>query len=381
MGQGSISGNTKTQTNLLNFCLYLREDLAALGNKFFYAAEMAGMRSDTYMYKDLKEYLLSKGILLRTQHDQPLEQADIIICLNETAFFETYQRSRNNKGIFLILTEPPVYNSKDWTKERHKYFDLVFTYDTSLISTNPNKYKRIAFPIDFSNLEYQPFPNEAAFKNRRHACMVAGAFAITTGPKEHKSLLYERYKILKWYNQHGPDQLDFFSRGNPLDKFVFFRGSSLLRSVHPSIVTLVANLLFRRNIKKVFKGAIPALEKGKVMNGYNFSFCLENVYGINGSCSEKIFDCFYSKTIPIYYGAPDLDKYIPSNCYIDYGNFKNLSELNNYLKKMDYKEYHSYLQNAENFLNSDMASVFSTDNFVRSICNNIALTTALEKPI
>lgn len=53
--------------------------------------------------------------------------------------------------------------------------------------------------------------------------------------------------------------------------------------------------------------------KHLTLSNYQFALCFENcVYP--GYITEKIFDCFLSKCIPIYYGAPDIDQYIPRAC-------------------------------------------------------------------
>ena len=58
-----------------------------------------------------------------------------------------------------------------------------------------------------------------------------------------------------------------------------------------------------------------------IFNKYKFIICYENSY-TDGYVTEKIFNCFYAKTIPIYNGAPNINNYINSESYIN----PNLSE-------------------------------------------------------
>ena len=37
--------------------------------------------------------------------------------------------------------------------------------------------------------------------------------------------------------------------------------------------------------------------------------------------TEKIFDCFYAGTIPVYLGAPDVARWLPPECFIDMRRF------------------------------------------------------------
>lgn len=356
----------------MKYCLYVREDLALLKDDFFNRKDLNGMKSDTYMYKDLKLYLASKGIDLNTQLINKPEESDVIICLNETDHFVNYKRQKINKRIVLILTEPPVYNSIDWSKERHAFFDKIFSYDSDLLDRDASKYIHVNFPIDFDLAENVSFPDENAFTKKKLASLVAGAISITQPPEELKSLLFERYKILKWYNSNDPTALDFYSRISPVEKFKYFRGAGLLNKINTTISENIAPILFNKRIAKIYKGAIPSLNKNEVLGTYKFNFCLENSHGIKGLISEKIFDCFAGQTIPVYYGAPDIERYIPKNCFIQYTDFKSITELNMFLKKMDHKTYLQYIMNGNNFLKT-AKTIFSTETFVQKLFNEIKL--------
>lgn len=356
----------------MKFCLFVREDLALLKEDFFSNEELNGMKSDTYMYKDLRNYLKEKGIDLNTQLINKPEECEIIICLNETGYFVNYKRSTKNKLVTLILTEPPVYNFADWTSERHVYFDKIFTYDSDVVKRDPLKYVHINFPIDlnYTNTNYKV--SEGEFNKKKLVSLVAGAISITPSSPLIKSLLFERYKILKWYNKNYTDDLDFYSRLSPLNKFEYFKGASFVNKLSVKLTQKIANYLFNKNIAKVYKGAIKSLDKNKTLGLYKFNFCIENSFGIKGLISEKIFDCFIGKTVPIYYGAPDIEQYIPKNCFILYSDFSSLKDLRVYLKKMDYKTYLQYLENASEFLKTS-EKIFSTKIFIEKIYNEIKL--------
>jgi hypothetical protein len=338
-----------------------------MGDAFFEAEEFYGMKSDTYMYKALRDVLKREGISLGTQYKNRPEDSDVVICLNETLFFVNYKRSSKNKKLILILTEPPVYNAKDWTVERHVYFDLVLSYDKDLLHRSQNKYHFIHFPIEFQKTTTYVLPSESEFHSKKLVSMVAGAFTITKAPREYNSLLYERYKILKFYNRNYPNLLDFFSRNPPVEKFKHFRGAKIFYTLHEALPRWIGKVLYKSQISSVYRGAIPGTQKQAVLSQYKFNFCLENTHGIKGLISEKIFDCFEAGTVPIYFGAPDIKEHIPENCFIDYGLFTSLKELHVHLKEMNYKTYLCYLKNAHTFLNKG-ARPFSADEFVNKVC-------------
>ena len=49
------------------------------------------------------------------------------------------------------------------------------------------------------------------------------------------------------------------------------------------------------------------------MQHYRFYICYENTEGVEDYITEKIFDCFAAGFVPIYWGASNIEKYIPKN--------------------------------------------------------------------
>lgn len=64
------------------------------------------------------------------------------------------------------------------------------------------------------------------------------------------------------------------------------------------------------------KSCYHSIELLNVFNKYKFIVCFENSYA-NGYITEKIFNCFYAKTIPIYKGSEKISDYINQNSFID----------------------------------------------------------------
>ena len=54
------------------------------------------------------------------------------------------------------------------------------------------------------------------------------------------------------------------------------------------------------------------------------SRCAWRIRGFAGYISEKIFDCFFAGTVPLYLGAPDIEDYIPADTFIDLRQFREL---------------------------------------------------------
>jgi hypothetical protein len=82
--------------------------------------------------------------------------------------------------------------------------------------------------------------------------------------------------------------------------------------------------------------------KLSTMQQYRFALCFENLYldpWSRGYVTEKLFDCFAAGTVPVYWGAYDIERYVPKNCYIDFRHFKSLEPLRDKLVAMSQSEW------------------------------------------
>lgn len=355
---------------MLKATLYVREDPALLNNAIFSGKSLYGMKSDMYMYVALQKELRALGVDLSTQDINPVGSSEFIIVLNETFFFKTYKKPKGQK-LYLILSEPPVYNFEDWKKENHLPFDKVFVYDDRLADNI--KYFHYNFAIDFESFD-KPMPvSSGAFSKKKLCVLMAGTFSVLPHRKEMQSLLHERYKAIRWFNEYFPADLDFFSRVIVEKKFGEFKGASYLNKIAPALVNKIASYKFKQNCEKVFKGSVGAEKKIETMKAYKFYLCYENTHSINGLISEKIFDCFAANCIPVYEGAPDISNYIPSNCFINKEDFKSYSALHHYLMNMSYEEYSGYIKNILAFMNSEKINPFKVSTFTKKIISQMEL--------
>ena len=108
-------------------------------------------------------------------------------------------------------------------------------------------------------------------------------------------------------------------------------------------------------------------DKISVMSSYKFALCFENME-FQGYVTEKIIDCLVAGTIPIYMGAPDIDNFIPRDCYINYREFETLEALDNYLCEFDSEKANDILLKGREFLyNNKTENLFCNEDFARFI--------------
>ena len=114
------------------------------------------------------------------------------------------------------------------------------------------------------------------------------------------------------------------------------------------------------SIMSCFKGSV--LSKYQALSNYKYSICFENSV-INGYITEKIFDCFYAGTVPIYYGAPDINKYINPKAFINFKDFSSIQDLESYIENLSDSDYEEYKKWGKYFIESESSRFY---NFLES---------------
>lgn len=120
----------------------------------------------------------------------------------------------------------------------------------------------------------------------------------------------------------------------------------------------------RSAIRRCYRGAVP--DKRSVLQNFRFCLCFENTV-FPGYITEKIFDCFFAGTIPVYLGPPDIERYIPTGCFIDARQFRSFAVLEEYLMSLREFEINAYRERILEFLGSDCFSPFTSSAFVTAI--------------
>lgn len=75
---------------------------------------------------------------------------------------------------------------------------------------------------------------------------------------------------------------------------------------------------------------------------YKFTLAFENSISVD-YVTEKFFHPLMAGSIPVYYGAPNVDEFSPGdNAYINARDFKNSQELAGYLQNVDESQHHEW---------------------------------------
>src|SRR5579862_1673410 len=112
--------------------------------------------------------------------------------------------------------------------------------------------------------------------------------------------------------------------------------------------------------RKTYRGT--AISKPEILGNYTFALCFENSI-LNGWMTEKLFDCFFAGTVPVYWGAPDIEDYVSPDCFIDMRQFEDYGALKEYLKSLKESGIRQYKENARAYLASPRFRPFTKQAF------------------
>ena len=105
-----------------------------------------------------------------------------------------------------------------------------------------------------------------------------------------------------------------------------------------------------KTLMSVYRGTCES--KYEVLSRYRFSLCFENM-AMNGYVTEKLFDCLYAGTIPLYLGASNIEQLVPSKAYIDCRYFDTWEEMAKHVMAMSDIEIERMRLAGRDFIRSD----------------------------
>jgi hypothetical protein len=83
--------------------------------------------------------------------------------------------------------------------------------------------------------------------------------------------------------------------------------------------------------------------------------------------TEKLFDCFFVGTVPVYWGPPDTLDWVPPECFIDMRQFASFDELRAFLKALSATDEQRYREAARAYLESPRFDAFRRRTFAELI--------------
>ncbi len=287
---------------------------------------------EALIFWKLKKYLNKKNIIINT-YDMATQKApekyvyfdmpypwnlrvwkmillnrrkNILIC-NESSLIIPF----NYWKIFHLFFKK-VYTWRDELVDNKKYFKILLPKSSAGIKTKPKNFKKKKFLVTVNKNTYPFYPFQ---------------FISSFG----RELYTERIKATEFFQRTISDKFDLYGRGwNKPKKYN------------------LNELIFGYKKYSSYRGEID--DKIKLLSNYKYCLCFENLTDVKGYITEKIFDCLKAKCVPVYWGASDIGKYIPKNCFIDFRDFNNYEKLLEFLTSLDERAYNRYIKNIQKLL-------------------------------
>ncbi len=297
---------------------------------------------------ELRKYLQKKDVKIET----------IDVCL----------KNKHNPDVAIIINYPPnTLKRKIWEKFKGIQHTLAKVPKKILIqfegpTTAPYVYLNIEEiakqynkvyvtyklkgPNIVENISHITFPQpyntvlKELWKKTDRLDKIVAIYSNKKQPNNTRSLYEERLKAMEYFSKYK--MIDLYGIGWEKSKIKY--------------------------IKKIYKGSVTS--KHKTLSKYTFSLCYENTE-VHSHITEKIFDCLYVGTIPIYLGAPDIHKYVDKKIYIDARKFSTYRELKEYIQSLSKEDIEEIKIAGKKYLHSKKFQRFTTKFFIKTLKKEI----------
>lgn len=293
----------------------LRENLADMG---------INVHTADYLFKDNAE-------------DFPQSDYYSLGLLNN---FERVIHERRARLAAFVIMEPPVVAPflYDALPKLTTVFDRVYVHNTigdgySLDGVDVTKLQRLYWPIPYNYVLEHFWGNGPRMKR---VVVINGSHNPRSKSQEQYSL---RIKAMAELSKSGV--VDLYGMG-------WDRWWSRKAMWMPYWMNRYA-------IMSIYKGECAS--KFEVLKNYEFCLCFENM-SMSGYITEKIFDCLYAGTVPLYMGAPNILDFIPEDVFIDCRKYPTWTEMWRDVSSMPPERIQAFREAGRIFLKSNMAKKF-----------------------
>ena len=296
---------------------------------------------------ELKKQLKKNGIDLVSKNTLKNKLHDLEIHLN------AYHIKENIIPKFAILTECKYIHPENSNLNLLKKYSHVFSWDPSLVNIGLATKINFAHPLGKGIVD--------GYSKRKKLVVLFGSNRSLKGWYPKYDLYKERVKTIKWFENNAIRDFSLYGKKWNLSARFPTKLGGIIHSIEKKIP-------FKSTPFPSWNGEIE--NKQNILLKSRFSIVYENIQGLKGYITEKIFDAFVAGNVPVYWGASDINNYIPKNTFIDRRNFLDHKKLYEYIKNMPEQEFIDYQRNISDFL-KNKSSNFSCEKFSHTIVSKI----------
>jgi hypothetical protein len=179
--------------------------------------------------------------------------------------------SFNNYNVLMVMEPNQLFGIHDWAIQNSHLFDLILTWGEDILDKCDNAY---FFPFGISWLDQKFIDNVDNIEKRFEVSFLCGGKKRIEGH-------HLRHRLHSRENEISIPKQWYYT----LPDYQYDNGNHTITQ---------------------YEGKPPGFEKQKLWESM-FSICVENSSN-KGYHTEKIIDAFLSKTVPIYWGCPNLEE-------------------------------------------------------------------------
>ena len=308
----------------------------------------------TLPFRLLRENLEKRGISLNTPDINRGKNIDLELHINN------HQKKYHKKQLCL-LWEPAEIYKPNGLEILNKYYDRVYSWRDEY----SERTTKFLLPINRPNsTSFEPF-------NSRSTMCVAISSNKISNAKSDNDLYAKRTDFYSWFNGNSPN--DFALYGFGWDKP--FPLNSRLRWLNR--FPFKFSPLKRHAFENVYSGSVP--NKGAIFRGSKYALTFENTANIGGYITEKIFDAMFVGCVPIYCGAPDIENYVPAECFIRIDPKTPASDVYKMMIEIEEEEYHKKQTAIREAIDCNLFSAFYAETFANFFTDEIEQLVNLKK--
>jgi len=362
-GAGTASGAKPAGPTL---AVYIEPPSHHFANDRLFAEDVVPFAGERIMapYTYLRETFARRGIAVHTADliPAPSHHTVAYVSLGNLRNYRILARRSDVILSALIALECPIMDPELYRglPDAQRFFKRIFSWSDNAslerFTRGSLRLEPFCWPQSFDGVHEEIWLNQ----DRKYMVMMNGNKLPAV---EWQSLHTERLRALEHFERFG--EIDLYGRewdqaphrvGHPRTPYTVRR---LERAVRTTWQRFRPDPLLE-SARRAWRGSTAS--KSRTLGAYTFAICFENMI-LKGWITEKIFDCFFAGTIPIYWGATDVEQRIPPECFIDMRRFGNYAELRSFLKSLTAAELKDYREHARAFLASDAFYPFSKRAF------------------
>jgi hypothetical protein len=318
-------------------------------NSLFQEADPTHRFNPTFTNRLLREEFGKKGVEINTADVNTKHPVDFEI------HFEGRILHPGKVPRFLVALENPFINPLNADAKYFAGFRRVFTWNTGFAHL-PNV-REVCYPSHFVIPRWPGYEGREIF-----SCLINANKRFKV--ELPNDLYVERVSVIRWYERNAPRHFELYGLGWNKPRHESSVAGRMKRRAQR-----LATQLFGYRPFRSWKGELA--DKSSVLLRAKFAYCYENIYGLSGYVTEKIFDSLMNGCVPVYWGADDIGSRIPPDCFIDRRDFRDTEAVHAHLLSMSAKEYAQKQQAIREFLGSKSAEKYSSESFVRTIVEGV----------